>query len=101
MALSTINTVCHFEDFLSPAPATVAILGQLMAICTTTDFSLANKEPKDGFKYVKYPDSFRACLVQISSSGCDAFTNAHTHMDKIRLYITQFQGNVKDLFKPC
>lgn len=99
MALSTINTVCHLEDFLSPAPASVAILGQLMAIATTTDFSLAKNEPKDGFKYVKYQDSFRACLVQISTSGCDAFTNAHTNMDKIRLYTMQFQGNVKDLVK--
>lgn len=99
MALSTINTVCHLEDFLSPAPASVAILGQLMAIATTIDFSIAKNEPRNGFKFVKYPDSFRACLVQISTSGCDAFTNAHTNMDQIRLYTMQFQGNVKDLVK--
>ncbi|CAC5404972.1 unnamed protein product [Mytilus coruscus] len=99
MALNTINTVCTLEDFLSPAPASVAILGQLMAIATKKDFSIAKNEPKEGFKYVKHSDSFRACLVQISTSGCDAFTHAHTHMDKIRLYTMQFQGNVKDLVK--
>ncbi|CAC5388313.1 unnamed protein product [Mytilus coruscus] len=99
MAFSTINTVCALEDFLSPAPASVAILGQLMTIATKNDFSIAKHEPKEGFKYVKHSDSFRACLVQISTSGCYAFTNAHTNMDKIRLYTMQFQGKVKDLVK--
>lgn len=96
MALNTIK-VGISESFLFPAPASIAILGQLMAIATTIDFSLDKNEPSEGFKYVKQPESFRACLVQISTNGCDAFTTADKNMDKIRLYCMQLQGHVKDL----
>lgn len=98
MALNAID-VGSLENFLLPAPTSVAILGQLMAIASTIDFSLEKHEPIDGFKHVKQPGSFRACLVQISTSGCDAFTTGHKNMDKIRLYCLQFQGHVKDLVR--
>lgn len=77
----------------------MAILGQLLAIASTIDFSLEKHVPIDGFKHVKQPGSFRACLVQISSSGCHAFTTAHKNMDKIRLYYMQFQGHVQNLVR--
>lgn len=98
MALNAID-VGSLENFLLPAPSSVAILGQLMAIASTIDFSLEKHVPKDGFKHVKQPGSFRACLVQICTSGCDAFTTADKNMDKIRLYCMQFQGHVKDLLR--
>ena len=56
----------NWEQFLVPAPLTITILGQLMLISTQKDFSLANRAPKDGFEHLRYPDSFRACLVQVS-----------------------------------
>lgn len=96
MVLNTID-VGISERFLFPAPASIAILGQLMAIATTIDFSLDKNEPREGFKNVKQPESFRACLVQISTYSCDAFTTADKNMDKIRLYCMQLQGHVKDL----
>ncbi|CAC5363419.1 unnamed protein product [Mytilus coruscus] len=98
MALNAID-VGSLENFLLPAPISVAILGQLMAIASTIDFSLEKHAPTDGFKYVKQPGSFRACLVQISTSGCDAFTTADKNMDKIRLYCMQFQGHVQNLVR--
>lgn len=96
MAVSTIN-ICMSENFLLPGPASVAILGQLMAIASTVDFSLEKNVPTDGFKYIKQPASFRACLVQISTSACDAFTAADRNMDKVRMYCMQLQGHVIDL----
>lgn len=81
-----------------PAPTSIAIPGHLMAIVTKQDFSLEKNPPLKGFVQVNYPGSFRACLVQISNSGCDAFMEAHKSMDKIRLYTFCFQQNVMHVF---
>lgn len=97
MTLTTVQSLSSIESFLLPAPISVAILGQLMAIATTIDFSLTKNAPTGGFQYIKHPDSFRACLVQISISGCDAFTTAHKNMDKIGLYCMTFREYVHDL----
>lgn len=90
-----IDSICNWEQFVMPAPTSIAILGHLMAIATKTDFSLDKHIPKGGFKFLKYPGSFRACLVQISNSGCKAFMEAHKSMDKIRMYTMQFQESVR------
>lgn len=95
LMLLRIDSMCNWEQFLLPAPTSIAILGQLMAIATKKDFSLDKKIPEGGFKFVKYPGSFRACLVQISNSGCEAFLEAHKSMDKIRLYTIQFRENIR------
>ncbi|XP_071165986.1 synaptonemal complex protein 1-like [Mytilus edulis] len=89
-----IDSICNWEQFVMPAPTSIAILGHLMAIATKTDFSLDKQIPEGGFKFVKYPGSFRACLVQISNSGCKAFMEAHKSMDKIRMYTMQFQESI-------
>ncbi|VDI04720.1 Hypothetical predicted protein [Mytilus galloprovincialis] len=47
--------------------------------------------------YVYFEGSFRACLVQISNSGCEAFMEAHKSMDKIRMYTMQFQENIRHM----
>ncbi|VDI15011.1 Hypothetical predicted protein [Mytilus galloprovincialis] len=90
-----IDSICNWEQFLMHAPTSIAILGQLMAIATKKDFSLDKPIQKGGFKFVKYPDSFRACLVQISSSGCNAFMEAHKSMVKIHMYTMQFQETIR------
>lgn len=90
-----MDSICNWGSFLENAPTSIAILGHLMAISTQKDFSLNKQPPEEGFKYVKYPGSFRACLVQISNSGCDAFMNAHQSMDKIHMYTMQFQESIK------
>ena len=37
-----------------------------MLVCTETDFDLSKKPPRDGFLHLRHPESFRACLVQVS-----------------------------------
>ena len=38
-----------------------------MLISTETDFDLSKKPPRDGFLHLRHPESFRACLVQVST----------------------------------
>ncbi|KAB5517622.1 hypothetical protein PHYPO_G00169280 [Pangasianodon hypophthalmus] len=76
----------NWEEYLTPAPLSIAILGELVFISSKTDFSINKNPPKDGYKYIKYPDSFRACLMQVCNSGWWAFNEAHKNMDQIRLH---------------
>ena len=55
----------NWEDFLSPAPMCICLLGELMAMSTTADFTLENTPPRDGFKLMRWPSSFRASLMQV------------------------------------
>ncbi len=70
---------------LTAAPLSIAILGQVQLVAGQRDFSLTEKPPAEGFKYIKYPESFRASLVHLSNEGYNAFLQAHTNMDQIRL----------------
>ncbi|XP_023817667.1 uncharacterized protein LOC101157387 [Oryzias latipes] len=76
----------NWEEYLAPAPLSIAIMGELVFISSTTDFSINKNPPKDGFKFIKYPDSFRASLMQISNSAWHAFNLAHKNMDQIRIH---------------
>ncbi|XP_063445022.1 uncharacterized protein LOC134725275 [Mytilus trossulus] len=86
----------NWDRFLTPAPSAIAILGELLLISTKTDFTLTEHMPAEGFQYIKYPDSFRACLVQVSNSGWNAFNEAHTSMDQIRLMSGNVDSHIKD-----
>ncbi|XP_060720776.1 uncharacterized protein LOC132842125 [Tachysurus vachellii] len=76
----------NWEKYLTPAPLSIAILGELVFISSNTDFSINKNPPKDGYKFIRYPESFRACLMQVCNSGWCAFNEAHKNMDQIRLY---------------
>ncbi|XP_048863850.1 uncharacterized protein LOC125738693 [Brienomyrus brachyistius] len=76
----------NWEEYLVPAPVSIAILGELVCISSNVDFSINKNPPKDGFQLIKYPDSFRACLMQVANSGWAAFNEAHKNMDQIRLH---------------
>ena len=89
----------NWDQFLTPAPFAIALLGDLIIISAGTDFSLEEKPPKDGFKHLRYPNSFRASLVQVSNSGWDAFNEAHTSMDQIRLHSLNVDTHVKNAVK--
>ena len=84
-----------WEHYLMPAPFSIAILGELMLISTNTDFALDKNPPKDGFRLLKWPNSFRACLAQVGHAGWDAFNEAHKNMDQIRLYATNVPVHMK------
>ncbi|CAB3978260.1 Hypothetical predicted protein [Paramuricea clavata] len=63
------------------------------------DFSLQDKENPIMFKHLMYPNSFRACLVQISNEGWKAFNLAHTNMDQIRLHSSNVDTHVRTAVK--
>ncbi|KYO23496.1 hypothetical protein Y1Q_0022124 [Alligator mississippiensis] len=76
----------NWEEFLMPGPLSIAILGELACISAGQgDFSINKNSPPDGFKYIRYPESFLTCLMQVSHKGWDAFNAAHKNMDQIRL----------------
>ncbi|XP_077065483.1 uncharacterized protein LOC143718309 [Siphateles boraxobius] len=89
----------NWEEYLTPAPLSIAIMGELVFISSSTDFSINKNSPKDGYKFIKYPDSFRACLMQVCNSGWWAFNEAHTSMDQIRLHTAQVPDYMKTAVK--
>ncbi|XP_052433747.1 uncharacterized protein LOC127974473 [Carassius gibelio] len=89
----------NWEEYLTPAPLSIAILGELVFISSSTDFSINKNQPKDGYQFIKYPDSFRACLMQVCNSGWWAFNEAHTSMDQIRLHTAQVPDYMKTAVK--
>ena len=88
-----------WDQFLAPAPMSIALLGQLILVSAESDFSLQDKKNEIRFKLLKYPDSFRACLVQVSNKGWGAFNKAHTNMDQIRLHSGNVDGHVRTAVK--
>ncbi|XP_056331108.1 uncharacterized protein LOC130243083 [Danio aesculapii] len=89
----------NWGKYLTPAPLSIAILGELVFISSLTDFSINKNPPKEGYKFIKYPDSFRACLMQVCNTGWWAFNEAHTSMDQIRLYTAQVPDYMKNAVK--
>uniref|UniRef100_A0A8C4RXP6 Uncharacterized protein n=1 Tax=Erpetoichthys calabaricus TaxID=27687 RepID=A0A8C4RXP6_ERPCA len=85
----------NWEEFLMPGPLSIAILGELVFISSRDDFSINQNAPKDGFKYIRYPQSFRACLMQVTNSGWLAFNEAHKSMDQIRLHSANVPNYMK------
>ncbi|XP_078530599.1 uncharacterized protein LOC144817711 [Lissotriton helveticus] len=76
----------NWEEFLVPAPISIAILGELAAISSGQgDFSINLNPPNDGFKYMKYPESFAATLMQVCNKAWVSFSTANKNMDQIRL----------------
>ncbi|XP_053493732.1 uncharacterized protein LOC128615561 [Ictalurus furcatus] len=89
----------NWEEYLTPAPLSIAILGELVFISSNIDFSINKNPPKDGYKYIRYPDSFRACLMQVCNSGWWAFNEAHKNMDQIRLHTMAVPDYMKTAVK--
>ncbi|XP_037395846.1 uncharacterized protein LOC119263693 [Pygocentrus nattereri] len=87
----------NWEEYLTPAPLSIALLGQLIRISAVDDFSINKNPPKDGFKFIRYSDSFKACLFQVCNAGWQAFNDAHKNMDQIRLYTGQIPDHIKNV----
>ncbi|XP_052076361.1 uncharacterized protein LOC127714343 [Mytilus californianus] len=99
IAETEIAPYSNWDSLLTSTPTSIALIGNLMLIATESDFTLLENAPKDGFKYLKYPNSFRASLVQLSNMGSDAFNDAHMNMDSIRLHTTNLDSHVQTLLK--
>ncbi|KAJ3285139.1 hypothetical protein HK104_009624 [Borealophlyctis nickersoniae] len=89
----------NWEQYLTPAPTCIALLGQIQLVACASDFSLEESTPRDGFKYIRHPKSFRACLVQVSNMGWVAFNTAHTNMDQISVIAARFPGLIKEAYR--
>ncbi|KAI4889591.1 hypothetical protein NFI96_001485 [Prochilodus magdalenae] len=89
----------NWEEYLTPAPLSIAIMGELVFISSKTDFSINKNPPKGGYKFIRYPDSFRACLMQVCNSGWSAFNEAHKNMDQIRLHTMAVPDYMKTAVK--
>ncbi|XP_030640879.1 uncharacterized protein LOC115821244 [Chanos chanos] len=89
----------NWEQYLTPAPLSIAILAELIFISSLTDFSINKNPTKDGYKYIKYPESFRASLMQVCNSGWWAFNEAHKSMDQIRLHTSTVPDYMKTVVK--
>ncbi|XP_067291784.1 uncharacterized protein [Pseudorasbora parva] len=89
----------NWEEYLAPAPLSIAILGELVFISAKADFSINDKPPIGGYKFIKHPDSFRSCLMQVCNSGWWAFNEAHKNMDLIRFHTARVPDYMKTAVK--
>jgi hypothetical protein len=88
-----------FLGLLGNGPTAINLLGQVMVLSSKKDFSFVEKLPDRTYKYVRYPTSFRATLVQIVNEAYMAFLVAHSNMDQIQLYMQQIPGHIKTALK--
>ncbi|CAF4699342.1 unnamed protein product [Rotaria socialis] len=84
-----------WQQFVSAGPMAINILGQLIVISSKTDFSFRDSNQNYQFKYMRHPQSFRATLIQIANDGYEAFSEAHSSMNQIQIYMSLIPGHVK------
>jgi len=54
-------------DYMVTAPVAINLLGQVMVVASAVDVSFAKYSPGRVYKYIKYPESFRATLLQVGN----------------------------------
>ncbi|KAL7826681.1 hypothetical protein AOLI_G00318900 [Acnodon oligacanthus] len=89
----------NWEEYLTPALLSIAILGELVFISSETDFSINKNPPKGFYKHISDPNSFHACLMQVCNSGWWAFNEARKNMDQIRLHTIKLPDYMKTAAK--
>ena len=77
---------------LLAAPQSISLLGQLQLVSASIDFSLLKDGESSKVEYLKFPDSFRASLLQITYAGWDAFQKAEVNMERISLNSKRIPG---------
>ncbi|KAJ1212922.1 hypothetical protein NDU88_000565 [Pleurodeles waltl] len=96
----TMKPYANWEEFLMPAPISIAILGELAAISSAGgDFSINLNPPEKGFTHMKYPESFAATLMQVCNKAWVSFSTANKNMDQIRLLTGSMPGATRDIVK--
>ena len=69
--------------------------GQLTLVATATDFKLVR--PADGFRHVRYPDSFRATITQLVNSGALALNRSFVNFDEINKRCAAIRPGVNNI----
>ncbi|EMD39269.1 hypothetical protein CERSUDRAFT_122690 [Gelatoporia subvermispora B] len=86
----------NWGDLLQPAPLSIALLGSIFIIASSTDdFSLQTEDNPGKWDHAKYPDSFKACLQQMVGDGYKAFEGAHHNMTRIQNAASQMPDLIK------
>uniref|UniRef100_A0AC35F6S4 Uncharacterized protein n=1 Tax=Panagrolaimus sp. PS1159 TaxID=55785 RepID=A0AC35F6S4_9BILA len=98
---SVIETTKAMNDnvgMLYDGPNAVLVVSSLAIIAAATDDPslISEKMPKESFKRLKTPGSFRASLYQISTSMCLAFRKADTSMGTIRSCLIDMPDHIQD-----
>lgn len=88
----------EWETLMVSGPIVVGYMGNLMVLASKRDFPF---QAPVGYIYrhIRYPNSFRATLAQVSSDMYNALMGAHTAMDRIQLAIQQVPTHVKTAMK--
>uniref|UniRef100_A0A914Q6L0 Uncharacterized protein n=1 Tax=Panagrolaimus davidi TaxID=227884 RepID=A0A914Q6L0_9BILA len=88
------DNVCMLYD----GPNAVLVVNSLAVLAAATDDPslISEKMPKESFKRLKTPSSFRASLYQVSTSMCGAFRKADTSMGTIRSCLIDMPDHIQD-----
>ena len=71
MSQSLIDST--WERNIVNGPVAVNLLAQLTVVASRLDFSFKQQMPNANYTYMKYPDSFRATLFQITTGSFELF----------------------------
>ncbi|KAI0683167.1 hypothetical protein BC835DRAFT_1473001 [Cytidiella melzeri] len=99
----------NWGDLLQPAPLSIALLGSILVISSSTDdFCLYTSllsciMQSDSslwtytalWQYATHPGSFKACLMQMVNEGYTAFGTAHKSMTRIQNASSQLPDVIK------
>ena len=88
-----------WEEVAVAGPTIVNYISSLITLSSTQDFPFASSTPDHKYEYIKYPNSFRTTLVQISNEMYNAFLDAHTNMDRIQLNMQQIPKDIKTILQ--
>ncbi|CAF1537428.1 unnamed protein product [Adineta ricciae] len=88
----------EWETLMISGPMVVGYMGNLMVLSSKKDFPF-QAPPGYVYRYIRYPDSFRATLVQVGTDMYNALMGAHTSMNTIQLDIQQVPSQVKKAMK--
>ncbi|CAM4765659.1 unnamed protein product [Rotaria magnacalcarata] len=88
----------EWENLMVSGPIAVGYMGNLMVLASKQDFPFRTPAGYV-YRFIRYPNSFRATLAQVSSEMYDALMGAHTAMDSIQLAIKQVPTHVKTAMK--
>ncbi|XP_063403357.1 uncharacterized protein LOC134687193 [Mytilus trossulus] len=95
IADTEIAPYTRLTTLLTSPPQAIALMGHLLLIATGNDFTLKTKSFKNQFEYLKYPDSFRASMVQLTNIEWNAFNEAHISMDSMKLHMKNIDRHLK------
>jgi hypothetical protein len=89
----------EWEALVVSGPLSINYLASLLVISSQKDFSFVRPTPDFIYRYIRYPNSFRATLTQLSGEMYQTFLDAHTSMNQIQLSMQQIPRNIHTTLK--